>query len=172
MYADRKSNSNGNAVLKGASSEANSLRMSVENLRIRDDTEVHNRGYQLGNSNGHVQTPDPKPNNADVLLDGQLSISENVGAIQDKIYNTGAVPLIDEKTKRQVKLTEKGKEYEMALLEKKGSKLVSRVIKIPIAIDDFMYSFQNDIAVKEELQQLNTFEMLVEIHEELENIDD
>ena len=36
-----------------------------------------------------------------------------------------------------------------------------------------MYSFQNGIAVKEELQQLNgMFKMLVEIHEELENIDD
>ena len=27
-------------------------------LRIRDDTEGHNRGYQLESSNGHVQTPD------------------------------------------------------------------------------------------------------------------
>ena len=36
-----------------------------------------------------------------------------------------------------------------------------------------LYSFQNGIAVKEELQQLNDmFKMLVEIHEELENIDD
>ena len=36
-----------------------------------------------------------------------------------------------------------------------------------------MYSFQNGIAVKKELQQLNDiFKMLVEIHEELEKIDD
>ena len=36
-----------------------------------------------------------------------------------------------------------------------------------------MYSFQNGIAVEEELQQLNDmFKMLVEIHEELEKIDD
>ena len=36
-----------------------------------------------------------------------------------------------------------------------------------------MYSSQNGIAIKEELQQLNDmFKMLVEIHEELENIDD
>ena len=39
MSADGKSNSDGNIVLKGASSEANSLRMSMENLRIWDDTE-------------------------------------------------------------------------------------------------------------------------------------
>ena len=59
------------------------------------------------------------------------------------------------------------------MLEKKRSKLVSRVIRKSREIDDLMYSFQNGIAVKEELQQLNDmFKMLVEIHEELENIDD
>ena len=173
MFADGKSNSDGNVVFEGASSEAHSLRMSMENLRIRDYTEGHNRGYQLGNSNGHVQTPDPRANNADVLLDGQLRISENVGAIQDEVYNMGAVPLIEEKTKRQVKLTEKGKKYKMALLEKRKSKLVSRVIRKSSEIDELMYSFQNGIAVKEELQQLNDmFKVLVEIHEELESIDE
>ena len=58
-----------------------SLPMVMENLRIRDDTVGHNRGYKLGSSNGHVQTPNPRANNA-VLWDGQLRISENVGAIQ------------------------------------------------------------------------------------------
>ena len=65
MSADGKSNSGGNVVLKGVSSE-------VEDLRIRDDAEGLNRGYQLGNSNEFVQKPDPRPNNADVLLHGQL----------------------------------------------------------------------------------------------------
>ena len=50
------------------------------------------------------------------------------------------------------------------MLEKKRSKLVSRVIRKSSEIDDLMYSFQNGIAVKEELQQLNDmFKMLVEI---------
>ena len=39
-------------------------------------------------------------NNPDVLWDGQLRICENVGAIQDVVYNMGAVPLIEEKKKR------------------------------------------------------------------------
>ena len=60
---------------------------------------------------------------------GQLRISENVGAIQDEVYNMGAVPLIEGKTKRQVKMTEKWKEYKMDLLEKRRSKLVSKVIR-------------------------------------------
>ena len=63
----RQKNSDGNVVIKGASSEAHSLRMSMENLSIRDGTNGHNRGYQLGSSNGHVQTPDPRANNAYVL---------------------------------------------------------------------------------------------------------
>ena len=76
----------------------------------------------------------------------------------------GAVPLLEGKTKRQVKPTEKGKEGKMALLEKKRSKLISRVIRKSSEIDDFMYSSQNGIAVKEELQQLNDmFKMLVEL---------
>ena len=173
MSADGRSNSDGNIALKGASTEAHSLWMSMENLRIRDDTEGQNRGYQLGTSNGHVHSPDPRANNPDVLWDGQLRTHENVEAIQDKVYNMGAVLLIEGNTKRQVKLTEKGREYKMALLEKKRSKLVSRVIRKSSEIDDLMYSFQNGIAVKEELQKLNDmFEMLVEIHEELENVDD
>ena len=79
----------------------------MENLRIIDDTEGNNTEYQLGSSNGHVETPDPRTNNADVLWDGQLRISENVGSIQDEVYSMGVVPLIEGKTKRQVKLTEK-----------------------------------------------------------------
>ena len=171
MSADGKSNSDGNIVLKGTSSEAQSLRMSVENTRIRDNTEGHNREYQLGSFNGHVQTPDPRVNNADILWDDQLKISENVGTIQDKVYNMGAV--LEGKTKRQVKLTEKGKDYKMSLLEKERSKLVSRLIRKSSEIDDLIYTFQNGIAVKDELQQLNDkFKTLIEIHEELENIDE
>ena len=52
-------------------------------------------------------------------------------------------------------------------------KRASKAIRKSSVVDDLMYSFQNGITVKEELQQLNDmFKMLVEIHEELENIDD
>ena len=40
----------------------------------------------------------------------------------------------------------------VALLEKKRSKLISRVIRKSSEIDSLMYSSQNGIAVKEELQ--------------------
>ena len=102
--------------------------MTMESLRIRV-TEGHNRGCQLGRSNEHVQTPDPRPNNPDVLWNGQLRISENAGATQDKVYNMGAALLIEGKTKRKVKLTKNGKEYKMGLVEKKRSNLISRVTR-------------------------------------------
>ena len=99
-------------------------------------------------------------------------ISENVGAIQEEVCNIGAVPLIEGKTKKLARLTAKVKEYKMALLDKRRSKLVSRAIRKLSEIDDPMYSFQNG-TIKEELQLLNNmFKMLFEIHEELENIDD
>ena len=91
--------------------------------------------------------------------------------MQDEAYDMGAVSLIEGQAKRQVKLTEKGKEYKMALLEKRRSKLVSIVIRNPSETDNLMHSCQNFITLKEELQQLNDmFKMLVEIHEELANI--
>ena len=93
MSAHGKSKSDGN-VFKGASSEAHSLWIIMDDLRIRDDTDGRNTGYQLGSSNGHVQTPDLRANNLDVLWDDQLRISENVGTIQDEVYNMGAIPLI------------------------------------------------------------------------------
>ena len=103
-------------------------------------------------------------------MDGQLRIIENVGAIQNELDDMGAVSLIEGKKKRQVKLTEKGNEYKMALLEKRRSGLVSRVIRKSSEIDDLIYSFQNGITFKEEFEQQNDmFKMLVEIHEAIDD---
>ena len=51
--------------------------------------------------------------------------------------------------------------------------MASRVIRKSSVVDDLAYSFQKGITVEEELQQLNNvFKMLVDIHEELDSIDD
>ena len=72
--------------------------------------------------------------------------------------------LLDSKKNR--KMTEKGRQYRLAVLEKRRAKLVARSIRKSSEIDDTMYSYQNSITVKEELAQLNDmFRMLVEIHE-------
>ena len=60
----------------------------------------------------------------------------------------------------------------MSTLENKRAKLVSRLLRKSSKIDDLMYSYQNSITVKEELAQLNyMLKMLVDIHEEFEQID-
>ena len=60
----------------------------------------------------------------------------------------------------------------MSTLENKRAKLVSRLLRKSSEIGDLMYSHQNSITVKEELAQLNDmFKMLVDIHEEFEQID-
>ena len=69
--------------------------------------------------------------------------------------------------KRNRKMTGKGRQYRLAVLEKRQVKLVARTIRKSSEIDDLMYSHQNSITVKEELAQQNEmFRMLVEIHEE------
>ena len=67
-------------------------------------------------------------------------------------------------------MTEKGRQYWLAVLEKRQAKLVARSSS---EVDDLMYSYQNRITVKEDLEQLNNmFTMVVEIHHEQEEIDE
>ena len=61
----------------------------------------------------------------------------------------------------------------MDLIKRRRSKLVSRVIRKSNEVDDLMYSFQNGITAKEELEQVNDmFKILVETYEESESIGD
>ena len=67
-------------------------------------------------------------------------------------------------------MTEKGRQYWLAVLEKRQAKLVARSSS---EVDGLMYSYQNRITVKEDLEQLNNmFKMVVEIHHEQEEIDE
>ena len=75
--------------------------------------------------------------------------------------------------KRNYEMTEKGRQYRLAVLEKCHVKQVARTIRKSSDIDDLIYSYQKNITVKEELAQLNNmFRILVEIHEEQEEIDE
>ena len=74
--------------------------------------------------------------------------------------------------KRQPKTTEKGREYRLSTPKNKRAKLVTRLLRESSEIDDLMYFYQNSIAYKEKLAQLNhMFKMLVDIHEEFDQID-
>ena len=68
-------------------------------------------------------------------------------------------------------MTEKVREYRLSTQEIKCAKLVSRLLRKSSQIDDWMYSYQNSITIKEKLAQLNMFKMLVDIHEEFQQID-
>ena len=157
-------------VVKETTSEDHSLRVSMENLRLRDDGH-HTRGSQSTRfEDGHFQMIDP------------LEIG-NVGTVQEKLKEAHAVISAEQESqgyqgdqqiqgKRQPKLTKKGREYCLSTLENKHVKLVFRLLGKSSEIDDLIYSYQNSITVKEELAQLNDlFKMLVDIHEEFEQID-
>ena len=157
-------------VVKETTSEDHSLRVSMENLRLRDDGH-HTRGSQSTRfEDGHFQMIDPPE-------------IGNVGTVQEKLEEAHAVISAEQESqgyqgdqqiqgKRLRKLTEKGREYRLSTLENKRAKLVSRLLRKSSEIDDLMYSYQNSITVKEELAQLNSmFKMLVDIHEEFEQIE-
>ena len=144
--------------------------VSMENVRLRDDGH-HTRGSQSRRSeDGHFQMMDP------------LEIG-NVGTVPEKLKEGHAVISAELESQgyqrdqqiqenRQPKLTRKGKEHCLSTLENKRAKLVSRLLRKSSKIDDLMYSYQNSITVKEELAQLNyMLKMLVDIHEEFEQID-
>ena len=157
-------------VVKETTSEDHSLRVSMENLRLRDDGH-HTRGSQSRRfEDGHSQMIDP------------LEIG-NVGTVPERLKQAHAVISAEQESqgyqgdqqiqgKRQPKLTKKGREYCLSTLENKHVKLVFRLLGKSSEIDDLIYSYQNSITVKEELAQLNDlFKMLVDIHEGFEQID-
>ena len=157
-------------VVKETTSEDHSLRVSMENLRLRDDGH-HTRGSQSRRfEDGHSQMIDP------------LEIG-NVGTVPERLKQAHAVISAEQESqgyqgdqqiqgKRQPKLTKKGREYCLSTLENKHVKLVFRLLGKSSEIDDLIYSYQNSINVKEELAQLNDlFKMLVDIHEGFEQID-
>ena len=157
-------------MVKETTSEDYSLRISMENLRLRDYGH-HTRGSQSRKlEDGHLQMINPLENG-------------NVGTAPKKVKEAHAVISAEQESQvyqadqqiqgqRQPKLTEKRREYRLSTLENKHAKLVSRLLRKSSRIDDGMYSYQNSITVKEELAQFNDMlKMLVDIHEEVEQID-
>ena len=115
--------------------------------------------------------PEARSNNGDVLpqdklrevLELEVLVHHNPDAEVDRLLDG----------KRNRKMREKGRQYRLVVLEKMRAHLVARTIRKSSEIDDLRYSYQNSITVKEELAQLNDMVMmLLEIHEEQEEIDE
>ena len=131
----------GNDVI---SSENHNLRISIENLSLRDDcqSEQHIRGSHQVSLRGQSSQ----------LVDGQ---SDQAKDVLKQLEVCAAHP------------------EEAGILDKKRANLVSRIIRKSSEIDVLLYSHQNDVTVKEELAQLNDIFKLIEgINQEMIELDD
>ena len=160
-----------NIVVDGTQSEDHSLRISMENLRLIDDHGNHNKDQMDYIDVSQILKPKVISNTGYILahnklrqvLEPKVSLHHSRDAEVDQLLDG----------ERNLKMTEKGRQYQLAVLEKRQAKLVARTIRKSSEINDLMYSLQNSITVKEELAQLNNiFRMLVEIHKKQEEIDE
>ena len=116
-----------NAVVDGTQSEDHSLQISMENVRLRDDHDNRNR-YQMDDVDiSQNLKPEVRSNNGDVLPQNKLR-----QVLEPKVlvhHNRGAEAyhLLD--GKKYCKMTEKGRQYRLAVLEKRRAKLVARTIR-------------------------------------------
>ena len=79
---------------------------------------------------------------------------------------------VEQVNRRSRKLTEKGREHRISILDKKKSSLVSRIIRKSSEMNDLLYTYQNATTVKEELAQLNDiYKLIVHISDEMTEID-
>ena len=145
------------------SSENRNLRISMENLRLRDDcqSEQHIRGsHQISLRGQSSQLGDGQSDQAkDVLKQLEVCAAHPEEACS--------------MDKRQMKMTDKGREYRKGILDKKRTNLVSRIITKSSEIDVLLYSHQNDVTVKEELAQFNDiFKLIEDINQEMIELDD
>ena len=75
--------------------------------------------------------------------------------------------------KRKRTLIEKGKQSRVYILDRKKKALVSRIIRKTSVIDVMLYTHENNVTVKEELQKLNdVFKLIDEINQEMIELDD
>ena len=160
MSEDVKQRNDGNDVV---SSENHNLRISMENLRLRDDcqSEQHIRGsHQVSLRGQSSQLVDRQSDQAkDVLKQLEVCAAhpEEAGSMD----------------KCQRKKTDKRREYRKGILDKNRTNLVSRIIRKSSEIDVLLYCHQNDVTVKEELVQLNDIFKLIEgINQEMIELDD
>ena len=159
-----------NAVVDGTQSENHGLWISMENFRLTDDHGNHNRDQMDDINISQNLKPEVRSNSGDTLPQNKLRQVLELKVLVHHNRDAEVDQLLD--GKRNPKMTEKGRQYQLGVWEKWQEKLIVRTTKKSTEIDDLMYSHQNSITVKEELAQLiDMFRMLIEIYEEQEEID-
>ena len=72
------------------------------------------------------------------------------------------------RSQRTIKYTEKGLSYKMSLLNERRKRLTKRILTQSSEINEMLNSYKNYVTVKEKIMQfVDKFEMLVEVHEEM-----
>ena len=89
-----------------------------------------------------------KSNNGDVLPQNKLTEVLKPKVLVHHNRDAEVDQLLDGKRNR--KMAEKGRQYRLAVLQKRLAKLVARTIRKSSETDDLMYSHQNSITVEEE----------------------
>ena len=144
-------------------SEDHDLRISMENLRQRDDCQREERisGSHQASLKGQSSQ----------LVDGQSNQAKDVmKQLEICVAHPDEAGSLD---KRQRKVTDKGREYRKKILDKKRTNLVPRINKKSIEIDVLLYSRQNDVTVKKEFAQLSEiFQLIEDINQEMIELDD
>ena len=131
------------------------LRINMVNLSLKDD-------FQIGDYVSR-HYPDPVREKTNELNDDHFR-HENSKANHMDDVDTG---------KRNRILAEKGRQFRVSILDKKKKALVSRITRKMSDADVLLYTHENDISVKEELQQLNNvFKLVEEINQEMIQLDD
>ena len=143
------------------SSEDHSPRISMDNLRLRDD--FQREEHIIGKLSSREQSSQ--------LVDGQLYQEKDV---LKELEICAAYPEeASSMDKLQRKMTDKGKGYRKKILDKKRTNLVSRIIRKSSEIDVLLYSHQNNVTVKKESTQLSdTFKLIEDINQEIVDSDD
>ena len=144
-------------------SQDHDLRISMENLRLRDDCQMEEHitgSHQVSLRGQSSQLVDGQSNQAKDVLK-QLEVC---AAHPEEAGNMN---------KRQRKITNNGREYRKQILDKKRTNLVSRIIRISSEIDVLLYSHQNGVTVKKQLAQLSDiFKLIEDINQEMIELDD
>ena len=108
-----------NAVVDGTQSEDHSLRISMESLRLRDDYGSHNKDQMDDIDVSQNLKPEARSNNGDILPKNKLRQVLEPKVLVHHNRDTEVDQLLDGKRNR--KMTEKGREYRLAVLESKQS---------------------------------------------------
>ena len=103
--------------------------------------------------------------------DREATGKDGIIPAHDDVSHTEIAMKAEDQPPRHQKLTEKGLSFKKSTLLDKRRKLNSRLLRLSGAVEDLMYSSKNQVAVEEEMAQLNfVFKELQQVHQEYQSL--